>query len=49
MWVRGLKPVMPNQLITLIKSHPMWVRGLKPPCKHQYALIFRRTPCGCVD
>ena len=29
-WVRGLKPVIIQSLVLLLKSHPTWVRGLKP-------------------
>ena len=29
-WVRGLKPLMMQDIKVRIKSHPVWVRGLKP-------------------
>ena len=29
-WVRGLKPYLIINIITVSMSHPTWVRGLKP-------------------
>ena len=33
----------------LQESHPVWVRGLKLIVRPSGGMVYRRTPCGCVD
>ena len=47
--VRGLKPKAGGNPFAAQGSHPLRVRGLKLQMLLTLVLIFRRTPCGCVD
>ena len=44
MWVRGLKPLLIDEIITPPTSHPMWVRGLKQHSQAYWYEMHRVAP-----